>query len=406
MSWQSREHYAERKRLVGVRRTVRARAALVRSAISQRDREKEPWHELVVMPGAVVVRTGGWRQGRDGNGGERGIVLGWSARSRQRLRLIAASIVWPDSEYLFLTLTYPRDFPRDPAVFKAHLNAFRSAWERKYGKAHALWAQEFQARGAVHFHVVIVAPAAPLPLVRRWFATTWHRIATGCAARHVDAKPGEVVCTSDPAHYERHLVDEHCKAATGARAAIGYLQRELGKEAQKSLPAYLKPPRTPTDAELERLGDAAESIAELEAEDAMDLGAQPVGAGRWWAFWGFEREERRTTITADEYRALRQLTRRIGMRVIVPQQRAQQIVAKAIALAKGRRWTARRTKLGTWTRPRHGLQGLSAIDPRLRAWSYGDQAVAFLEQLRGATKPRGTFASLDRYAPGPRFGWA
>jgi hypothetical protein len=211
--------------------------------------------ELLVTPGSVAVKAHNYAP-RRALGNARGVVKGWTPKSKRRCILRAASIAWPAVPYVFLTLTYPDAFPHDPAVWKRHLHEFEKAWARRHGAPRALWVLEFQRRGAPHFHMVLVAPAMPLPQLRRWYARTWHRIVTSCDGDHERARGLASTCV--PWHYERHLADEHCKAATGARAAIAYVMRELGKESQKSLPAFL----------------------------------EDEGAGRWWGVWGFKPDER------------------------------------------------------------------------------------------------------------------
>src|SRR5688500_12736905 len=68
-----------------------------------------------------------------GGGGLRGAVSGFSKASRRRLQRLLASI---DRESvrvpLFVTLTYPADYPTAPATHAAHLRAFRERLIRRY----------------------------------------------------------------------------------------------------------------------------------------------------------------------------------------------------------------------------------------------------------------------------------
>ena len=64
-----------------------------------------------------------------------------------------------DVNWMF-TATYPNTHPRDGLIAKYHLHTFL-AWLRKYLKTNYhlrliyLWVQEFQTRGAIHFHILI-----------------------------------------------------------------------------------------------------------------------------------------------------------------------------------------------------------------------------------------------------------
>lgn len=93
----------------------------------------------------------------------RGTVETFSARSRSRM---LQSIAQLDrnrvtSDALFVTFTYPRDWPATVAACKGHLEAFRKRMHRRYPLAWFYWRLEFQQRGAPHFHLLVFG----LPLV-------------------------------------------------------------------------------------------------------------------------------------------------------------------------------------------------------------------------------------------------
>lgn len=97
-------------------------------------------------------------RGRPGGGGPRGQITDFSKASRRRLlRLVNQIDKGRTAKPLFLTLTYPAAWPKDPRVWKNHLKAFRERMRRKYGKFPAIWRLEFQKRGAPHFHLLIFA---------------------------------------------------------------------------------------------------------------------------------------------------------------------------------------------------------------------------------------------------------
>jgi hypothetical protein len=61
-----------------------------------------------------------------------------------------------------LTLTYPKEFPKDGRVVKGDLNAFYGSIVGGHGYTHCYdkackfaWKMEFQQRGAPHFHILV-----------------------------------------------------------------------------------------------------------------------------------------------------------------------------------------------------------------------------------------------------------
>lgn len=335
--------------------------------------------ELITTPGSIAVRShNGTSFPVLGRRPVRGIIRGWSPRSKRRLWLRMASIPWPEVAYIFLTLTYPDDFPHDPEVWKRHLHEFEKAWERRFGPTRAVWVLEFQRRGAPHFHMVLVAPEAHLPIVRRWYAMTWHRIVTGCRGNHESAAELGAGCV--PWHYERHMADEHCKAASGAREAISYVMREIGKESQKTLPAFLGEQKDGTPAR---------------------------GAGRWWGVWGFKPDESSTSITKHEYVALRRVALRLGHQVS-RREHARRERLRAYKLATGRPWTPRSKPPSRWLSPRSINQGIAIIDRDLRPYVFARAFRGVLTDLRHGKDPdpEAAIARIERSLPRPAFGWA
>ncbi len=354
------------------RAAAKTRRSLARWERERRDRGR--W-ALVLTPGSVRVRTRNHVRREDGGLGrtaERGIVRGWSARSKRRFRMRMASIAWREGEYVFLTLTYPKEFPHDPLVWKRQLKTFMKAWARQYGQPRAVWVLEFQERGAPHFHIVFEAPPGvgraiddQLPHVRRWFAGTWHRIVTGCAGDHTDGTGLGPGCV--PWHYERHLEGEHCKQATGARAAISYLERELGKEGQKTLPAYL----------------------DHQCDDAcdQDLCSARRGAGRWWGVVGMEPDEQFETLTQREFVQLRHALLRLG-RECLRRELAHRERIRLWKLSRGMPWRPRPRASGRWLSPRTINDGVAVMDPDLRPYSFARAFRALLEEIRRPAEVR------------------
>lgn len=84
----------------------------------------------------------------------RGRVSSFSRRSRKYLLEMASRIDWPSSGVKFVTLTY-RVAP-SPFVAKYHLKKLLLWLRRRHHSFWAVWRMEFQRRGAVHFHLVLV----------------------------------------------------------------------------------------------------------------------------------------------------------------------------------------------------------------------------------------------------------
>lgn len=87
-----------------------------------------------------------------------------------------------DALPLFMTLTYPSEFPDCPETWKAHLEAFRTWMVRHHPGASAVWKLEPQKRMAPHFHLLVwgvdFIPADVL-------AAVWYRIVGSGDPRHL-----------------------------------------------------------------------------------------------------------------------------------------------------------------------------------------------------------------------------
>ena len=93
-------------------------------------------------------------------GGIRDRVRGFSRTSRRNLLRHLASINRSafrafKGRMIFVTLTYPKDYPEDPELCKRHLKALRKRLQREYGSFAAFWRLGIQRRGAWHFHLLL-----------------------------------------------------------------------------------------------------------------------------------------------------------------------------------------------------------------------------------------------------------
>lgn len=84
----------------------------------------------------------------------RGAITEFSRASRLRL-LKASARLADDVRGLFVTFTY-RENMQDAALAKEHLHKLMLWIAYHYEKAACIWRMEFQGRGAIHFHVMIL----------------------------------------------------------------------------------------------------------------------------------------------------------------------------------------------------------------------------------------------------------
>lgn len=84
-------------------------------------------------------------------GGIRGVIRGFSKAAVKRMRFVLRNTlcVWKS----FVTLTYPKVYPKDGKVFKKHLKNFFDSFVLRFPGEKYFWFMEFQERGAVHYHI-------------------------------------------------------------------------------------------------------------------------------------------------------------------------------------------------------------------------------------------------------------
>lgn len=89
-------------------------------------------------------------------------------------------------EVLFVTLTYPRNFPAARAS-KADLERFIKRHERAWGHMAIAWRLEAQRRGAPHFHLMVFTQGGVVAFeqYRRWVAQAWHELAGDADRWHI-----------------------------------------------------------------------------------------------------------------------------------------------------------------------------------------------------------------------------
>jgi hypothetical protein len=130
-------------------------------------------------------------------------VREFSQKSRRRLAKLCAAIHWGALPFLFVTLTYPDEFPTDGRECSRHLDNFRRTWSDQYGTPVAVWKREYQARGAVHFHIAILRPSESIPLevIQRWAAKAWYQVVGSGDEKHLRAGTSVEVLRKPPVSY-------------------------------------------------------------------------------------------------------------------------------------------------------------------------------------------------------------
>lgn len=180
--------------------------------------------ELEGNSGYVRLRILG---GRARGGGQRQSIKGYSKKSRLNLRSELNRVEWKHIEnrkVFMITLTY-ESIPGDGREVMADLGAFRRRLDRwtderqiDYG---AVWIKEFQRRGSVHFHLLVVFSDLlrgdyrfHLRALIGFVSLAWHEI-TGSSEKGLRAGT---------------------RVEGVRRSAIGYMMRYMGKDYQKNVP--------------------------------------------------------------------------------------------------------------------------------------------------------------------------
>jgi hypothetical protein len=127
-------------------------------------------------------------------GGTRDKVRGFSRASRRNLLLRLASINRRafrafKGRMIFVTLTYPREYPEDPELCKSHLKALRKRLQREFEPFAAFWRMGIQKRGAWHFHLLLfVGPSlGSIGELRRFISTSWYEVTGKVSEGHLRA---------------------------------------------------------------------------------------------------------------------------------------------------------------------------------------------------------------------------
>jgi hypothetical protein len=126
--------------------------------------------------------------------GIRDRVRGFSRESRTNLLRRLASINRGafkafKGRMIFVTLTYPGEYPQDPVVCKRHLKALRKRLQREYETFAAFWRMGIQQRGAWHFHLLLFVGSSlgSIGELRRFISSSWYEVTGKVSEGHLHA---------------------------------------------------------------------------------------------------------------------------------------------------------------------------------------------------------------------------
>jgi hypothetical protein len=131
---------------------------------------------------------------RHRGGGIRDRVRGFSRASRRNFLRRLASVNRSAfktfrGRIIFVTLTYPHEWPEDHELCKRHLKALRKRLQREFEPFAAFWRLGIQRRGAWHFHLLLfVGPSfGSLDELRRFISSCWYEVTGKVSEGHLRA---------------------------------------------------------------------------------------------------------------------------------------------------------------------------------------------------------------------------
>ncbi len=173
----------------------------------------------VAVGGSLVKIKPSIAYGVAGSGGKtsarRGMVTSFSSAARKRLmRTIAATE--RRNRPLFVTMTYPGDFPDDANKWRRDLDVFGKRFVRAFDGGSFVWRMEFKERKtgdskgllAPHFHLLVWGVG--LKKFRRWGDSSWYG----------------VVGSGDVDHLRAGVSSEHIRTWRGT---MSYVSKYLAK---------------------------------------------------------------------------------------------------------------------------------------------------------------------------------
>src|SRR5215218_5803558 len=135
-----------------------------------------------------------WNPPMRRGGGTRDRVRGFTRESRRNLLRRLASINRSafrafKGRMIFVTLTYPHEYPDDPKLCKRHLKALRKRLQREYKSFAAFWRLGIQRRGALHFYLLLfVGPSVgSVGELRHFISSSWYEVTGKVSEGHLRA---------------------------------------------------------------------------------------------------------------------------------------------------------------------------------------------------------------------------
>lgn len=151
-------------------------------------------------------------------GGRRGIISDFTPAARRRLLDLCQSIDTRDlpAPPLFITLTYPQEYPHEREIYKGHLDTWCKRLLRFAPEVSCIWRLEWQKRGAPHYHLLAFGRAF---IDKDWVATSWY----------------EVVGSSQRVHL---LAGTEIRAVRSWHGVLHYAAKYMAKPVDQDAPKY------------------------------------------------------------------------------------------------------------------------------------------------------------------------
>ena len=148
--------------------------------------------------GSSVFKTTKGMKCEQVGGGIRGGIKGFSKQSRYRLLLLIGKIKRSAALPMFVTLTYPDQFPTVEQA-KRDLKVFMQRMKRKFPDHGSIWKLEPQQRGAPHYHLLVWGVG--YGELFDWVLNNWFEIAGQGDIKHFQfhagVLPGSMPCVSE-----------------------------------------------------------------------------------------------------------------------------------------------------------------------------------------------------------------
>ena len=119
----------------------------------------------------------------------RGVIQAFSKKSRLRMmRFINSIDIEKMTAGFFVTLTYPKEFAKNPLVWKEHLRIFKERLNREFPAVSGLWRLEPQRRGAPHFHLILWGCSSLFTTAgKKWLSRVWYEVVNSGDIKHLRA---------------------------------------------------------------------------------------------------------------------------------------------------------------------------------------------------------------------------